>query len=343
MKALVIGESKINIIAQKNGKVNVNGEFYYDDFIECGSGSACNVAYALGKYKLDSYLASVVGDDSYGTIIKKELEEEGVHTEYVETAYEKRTSISFITIDPETKEKVVNNISKEKLLLKKSEVQFEPDIIYTDGYDYGATLSLLNRFPERPSVIGAKRCDKEVLELCKYCKYIIASKEFAEWLSGTKIDFNNPGSLVTVYSTMLNKLVRKEIIITLEDQGALYINNNQIKVMPGLKLDVKDTTGSGDIFRAAFIYAITQNYDIEKMVTFANIAAGLTCGKIGTREAVPEMSEIMTYFKQKYPDQVVAPAETPTAAPTPAPETTTPASTAEAQPASESNQSASNQ
>ena len=72
------------------------------------------------------------------------------------------------------------------------------------------------------------------------------------------------------------------------------------------------------------------------MVTFANIAAGLKCGKIGTREAVPEMSEIMTYFKQKYPDQVVSPAETPAAAPTPVP-----APTAESTP--ESNQSASNQ
>ena len=310
MKALVIGESKYNIIAQKNEKADLNGDNNYNDFMECGGGSACNVAYALGKYNMDSYLASAVGDDTYGSIIKKELEQVNVHTEYIETAYEKRTPLSFITLDSKTNEKVVNNICKEKLLLKKNEVQFEPDIIYTDGYDYGATLSLLNRFSERPSVIGAKKCDKEIFELCKYCKYIIASKEFAEWVTGTKIDFNNPGSLVTVYSTLLNKLVKKEIIITLEDQGALYINNNQIKVMPGLKLDVKDTTGSGDIFRAAFMYAITQKYDIEKIVTFANIAAGLTCGKIGTREAIPDMSEIMNYFKQKYPDQITtAPAE----------------------------------
>lgn len=307
MKALVIGESKLNIMAMKKGQVVVNGENNYDDFIECGSGSACNVAYALGKYKMDSYLASVVGDDTFGNIVKKELEAEGVHTEYVETAYEKRTTLSFITLDLETQEKTISNITKEKLLLKKSEVQFEPDIIYTDGYDYGATLALLNRFTNRPSVIGAKKCDKEVLELCKYCKYIVASKEFAEWLSGTKIDFNNPGSLVTVYSAMLKKLINKEIVITLEDQGALYINNNQIKVMPGLKLDVKDTTGSGDIFRAAFIYAVSQGYDIEKIITFANIAAGLTCGKVGTREAVPGISDIMTYFKQKYPDQAPAP------------------------------------
>ena len=302
MKVLAIGESKFNITALKSEKETHNNENTYNEVVECGSGSACNVAYTLGKYKMDSYLVTVVGDDTFGQIIKKELESVGVHTEYIENAYEKRTPITFVTLNTATNEKTISNICKEKLMLKKNEVQFEPDVIYTDGYDYGATLSLLNRFSNKPSVIGAKRCDKEVFELCKYCKYIIASKEFAEWVSGTKIDFNNPGSLVTVYSALLNRLVQKEIIITLGEQGALYINDNQIKVMPGLKLDIKDTTGAGDIFRAAFVYAIAKDYDIEKMVTFANIAAGLTCGKVGTRESVPEMSDILTYFHQKYPD-----------------------------------------
>ncbi len=330
MKVLVVGESKFSIIALKNEKSLQNGEFNYDNVVECGNGSACNVAYALGKYKMDSYLASVVGDDTFGAIVKRELEGENVHTEYIETAYDKRTPLSLMILDEATHVTETSNICKEKIMLKKNDVQFEPDIIYIDGYDYGASLSFLNRFANRPSVIGAKKCDKEILELCKYCQYIIASKEFAEWLTGVKIDYNNPGSLVSMYSAMLNKLVRKEIIVTLEDHGALYCNENQIKVMPGLKLDVKDTTGSGDVFRAAFIYAISQGYDIEKTVTFANIAAGLTCGKVGTRDAIPEMSDIMTYFKQKYPDNLVN--DTPQAAPATAPETQ-PTPAPEAQPA----------
>ena len=300
MKALVVGQSKYSITAVTNKFDPTKDENEFTEIYENGSGSASNVAYLLGKFGMETYLGSVVGDDTFGQSIKKELESVGVHTEYMETAFEKRTNMSLTIISKEDKKKIVNNFNKEKMVLKKSEFQTPPDFIYIDGYDYGASLSALNKYSAVPSVMGATKCDKEIFELCKYCKYIIASKEFAEWVTSSKIDFNNPGSLVTVYSNLLNKLVKKEIIITLGEKGSLYIANNQIKVMPALKIDVLDQSGSGDFFRAAFIYALSQGYDIEKTVTFANIAGGLATGKVGTRASAPEISEIMQYFNQKY-------------------------------------------
>lgn len=300
MKALVIGKSNYNITTVVD-KLPVSGEkIDINEVYESGDGSGANVAYLLGKFGIDTYFSSVVGDDSYGSSIKKELDTAGVHTEYMETSYEKKSPFVFTLIEKESKNKIVNNVEKEHLLLKKSEIQTDVDLVYTDGTDYGASLSNLNKYANKITVIGAKKCDKEIFELCKYCKYIIASREFAEWVSGTKIDFNNPGSLVTVYSSMLNKLVKKEIVITLGDKGALYIANNQIKVMPGLKNDILDSSGSGDYFRGAFLYALLQNYDIEKAVTFANIAGGLTATKMGVRESLPPLSEVLTYFNQKY-------------------------------------------
>ena len=313
MKALCIGQSTYNFISLVDKMPTGGSETNISEVVECGGGSAANIAYLLGKYGVDSYLSSVVGDDTFGNLLKKELESVNVHTEYMETAYEKRTALTFSLISKEDKSRMQNNISKDKLLLKKSDYQLDPDIIYTDAFDYGASLAALNKFANKITIIGAKSCTQEVLELCKYCKYIIASKEFAEWVSGTKIDFNNPGSLVTVYSTLLSKFVKKEIIITLGNQGALYIANNQIKVMPGLKENIEDTTGSGDFFRGAYAYALLQEFDTEKAVTFANIAGGLSSTKIGTREAVPDLSDIMTHFNQKYSTPAPTP-ETPSVA-----------------------------
>ena len=300
MKALCIGQSTYDFISLVDKMPTEGSENNINEVVECGSGSAANVAYLLGKYGIDSYLGSVAGDDTFGNLIKKELETVGVHTEYMETAYEKRTAISFVLISKENKNRIQNNISKEKLVLKKSEYQIDPDVIYIDAYDYGASLATLNRFADKITVIGAKACSQDVVELCKYCKHIVATKEFAEWVTGTKIDFENPGSLVTVYSALLHKFVKKEIVITLGSRGALYIANNQIKVMPGLNEGIEDTTGCGDFFRGAYVYALLQGYDTEKAVTFANIAGGLSATKIGTREAVPALSDIMVHFNQKY-------------------------------------------
>ena len=300
MKALCVGESSyaFNVLTQK---IPVEGtENTFNEVIEGGTGSACNVAYILGKFKNDSYLASTTGDDTFGNLLKKELERTGVHTEYMETAYDKRTSLNITFISQTTKQKMVNTISKEKLLMKKSDFQMNPDVIYVDGFDYGASLAALNKNMDKVTVIGAKNPNKEVYELCKYCKYILATAEFAQWATGLRLDFDSPSTLVDVYSSLINKFVNKTIIITIGNRGCLYIKDNQIKVMPGLNVNLLDDSGSGDFFRGAFIHYLMQDNDIEKAITFANIAAGLSCTKMGTRAAVPEISEIMVYFNQKY-------------------------------------------
>jgi Sugar kinases, ribokinase family len=51
--------------------------------------------------------------------------------------------------------------------------------------------------------------------------------------------------------------------------------------MPGLKVDVVDSTGAGDIFHGAFTYGLINGFSIEKCVAFANIAGGLSCTKMG--------------------------------------------------------------
>ena len=91
-----------------------------------------------------------------------------------------------------------------------------------------------------------------------------------------------------------------DIVITLENQGALYCLNNQIKVSPALKLPVVDTTGAGDIFHGAFCYIIANGGDIEKAVKYGNIAAGLSLSKIGTRLSIPSLEEVEKLYVQNY-------------------------------------------
>jgi len=306
MKALCIGHSTYDFSCTVDKFPEENSKKRINDVIECGGGPASNAAYLLGKYGVETYVASVVGDDTFGSLIKKELEKVGVHTEYMETAYDRRTSLSFIMVNKEKNTRTSYNVAKERLHLKKTEFQMDPDLILVDGNDYGASLAALNRYSSKISVIDAGRYDAEVLELCKYCKYIVTSKEFAENVAKEKITYENPQSLVNVYTALLNKFPGKILVVTLEDKGALYMVDGQIRVMPGLKVETVDTTGAGDIFHGAFAYALLQGYDIEKTVTFANIAAGLSVTKIGSRNSIVDISDIMVYFKQKYPDPVAS-------------------------------------
>lgn len=300
MKALCVGQSKYDVTVEFD-KIPADGIIDINNSIECGGGRASTVAYMLGKYKIDSYIASVVGDDTFGQLIKKELDAVGTHTEYMETSFGKRTMISYIMNNKIDGKKNIYNISKEPLSLKKTEFQVDPDIVYVDRFDYGASLAALNAYSKKTCIISADKYTAEVMELCKYCNYIIASKEFAEGLSGQKFDLTNSQSLLSIYSALTHKFPNKIIVITIDDQGSMYMVDNQIRVMPSLNLEKKDNTDASIIFDGAFVYALLQGFELEKAITFANIASGLSVLKVGCRLSVPELSDIMTYFNQKYP------------------------------------------
>lgn len=322
MKVLCIGHSSFDITCLVDEYPKENTKYRLDNSVKCGGGPAGNAAYLLGKWGIDTCLSTVVGSDDFGEKLKKEYSSVGLDANYIETSYDQDTSLSFVMVNKGTGSRTVFNITGEFIPLKKFNYDFVPDIIFTDGHDYGATQTAVNKFPNAIKVVDAGRITNELLEICKYMNYIVCSKGFAETVTGLKFDFNSSSTLVSVYTALMNKYPKAEIIITLEEHGALYKDNNQIKIMPGLKVEAKDTTGAGDIFHGAFVYGLANSFPIEKCVTFANIAGGLSVTKIGSRLSVPDLSAVLEEYAKKVapqgnPNQ--APTATPNANPNPNP------------------------
>lgn len=299
MKVLCIGHSSWDITVPVDDYPVENTKYRYSEKYAAGGGPAGNAAYLLGKWGIDTVIATNIGSDDFGTKIKKEFQSVNVNTDYIETSYDRDTSFSFILVNKKNGYRTVFNVATEHPALKKLTYEFTPDIIFTDGHDYGAAQNALTKFPQAISIIDAGRVTQELIELCKYIKYIVCSKGFAETVTGLKFDFNNPQSLVNVYEKLQNKYPHANITITLEEHGALYRVNNQIKIMPGLKCQAVDTTGAGDIFHGAFTYGIANNFDMDKIITLANIAAGLSVQKIGSRLSIPSLSEVLDYYTKK--------------------------------------------
>ena len=300
MKILCIGHSSWDMTVPVDDYPIENTKYRFSEKYSAGGGPASNAAYLLGKWGIETVIATTIGSDDFGTKIKKEFQDIKVNTEYIETNYEKETSFSFILINKKNGSRTVFNVATEHHALKKLNYDFTPDIIFTDGHDYGATQNAISKYQNAISVIDAGRITPELLELCKYIKYIVCSKGFAETVTGMKFDFNNPQSLVNIYTKLQNKYPNSNLTITLEEHGCLYTSGNEIKIMPGLKLTPVDTTGAGDIFHGAFTYGLANGFDMDKIVTFANIAAGLSVTKMGSRLSIPSLSEVMDYYNARF-------------------------------------------
>ncbi len=308
MTILSIGTTSYDITCPVEEYPVEGTKYFLGEKIESGGGTAANVAYLLGKWGETSYLAGVIGSDDYGSKIRKDLEQATVRTEFIETSYEVGTPLSIILVNKKTGSRTrFDVVGATQPNLKKYEYSITPDVIFSDGKEYNATINALNKYPQAISIVDAGRVDRDLLELCKYVKYIVCSKGFAETVSGLKIDYNNSISLVNVYKKLKTRYPNNEIIITLENMGAMYTFNGEIRVMPGLKVTQVDPSCSGDIFHGAFAYCLANNFDLEKAVAYSNIAAGLSVTKMGGQTSIPTLKEVINCYNQKF--NIKAPVE----------------------------------
>ncbi len=301
MTILSIGRTSYDITCPVLDYPVEGTKYLLNEKIEAGGGTAANVAYLLGKWGETSYFAGVVGSDDYGTKLKKELEQAMVKTEFMEISYEVGTPVSIILVNKKKGTRTrFDVVGATQPNLKKYEYGIQPDVIFSDGKEYSATINALNRYPKAISVVDAGRVDRDLLELCKYVKYIVCSKGFAESVSGLKIDYNNSSSLVNVYKKLKMRYPNNEIVVTLENMGAMYTVNGEIRIMPGIKTSVVDPSCAGDIFHGAFCYCVANGFDMEKTIMYSNIAAGLSVGKMGGRTSIPTVKEVINYYNSKF-------------------------------------------
>lgn len=310
MKILCMGQITYDYVLTIDGFPIEGLKYNLKEKKECPGGSACNASYLLAKWNEEVYLSAAVGGDEIGNKIKKDLDEAGVKSHSVEVNFESKTPISFVLVNKNNSQKTTFAISEKDPHVKKCDFDFVPEIILLDGYEYTSGISVVNKYPNAITILDASEYTKPIVELCKYAKYIIASKKFAEEYTGIKVDYNNPTTLLEMYKKLAMKYPNSNLIITLKERGAMFLDNNQIKVMPGLKKEViVDSTGAGDIFRAAFAAGLSKGFDIEKNIRLCNIAAGLSLDKMGFKDSLPLFSDVMSYYESKFGKENQAPVQ----------------------------------
>lgn len=77
------------------------------------------------------------------------------------------------------------------------------------------------------------------------------------------------------------------VCVTLGARGALLLDGDRAYHEPAFQVNVVDTTGSGDVFRGAFIYGLLRQETPVDLLRFANATAGLSCTRAGAMDGVP--------------------------------------------------------
>lgn len=294
-KAICIGNVSYDVTMLVPTYPEENTKNRIDKKVECGGGPAATAAYVLGTWGMETIFIGSVGYDTHGKKIIDEFKKVNVNTDYMTVDSDEETTLSFIVVNEQTGSRTTFAHRPRNLdcTLKKP---LQADLILVDGQEKDVAVQVLKDNPKAISMIDAGRVNDNVIELAKMVQYLVCSKNFAEDYTGIKIDFNNHQTIIDVFAK-LEQDFKNTVVITLESKGALYKKDNSIRLMPSIDVKQVDSTGAGDIFHGAFAYCLLQGYDIEKTIKISNITGALSVTKIGTRNSVFPIDEVMKLYE----------------------------------------------
>ena len=293
MKVLCIGHISYDITFPMEGFIKENTKNRVNERVECGGGPASNAAYLLGKYGVETYIMGLLGNDFYANKIMEEFKVVNVNTDYIEQNSNYSTTVSTIIANKTNGSRTILTYKNNLVKYPIKDIEFIPDIIHLDGQEIEISNYMLDKYPNAISVIDAGRNTDEIIELSKRVNYLVCSKEFAENITNKKFDKNDLSTYSDIYTEM-EKIFKNTIVITLESDGSLARIDGKLKIIPSIKVKAIDSTGAGDLFHGAFVYCLTQKFNLEKSLIFSNIVGALSVTKIGGRFSVPNLDEVLT-------------------------------------------------
>ncbi len=89
----------------------------------------------------------------------------------------------------------------------------------------------------------------------------------------------------------------REVVITLGEKGSVGFDGEHFYEQPAFKIKAVDTTGAGDVYHGAYIYALLDGSDMAQCMRFASAVAALNCMHIGAQSGIPTLSAVQKFLK----------------------------------------------
>lgn len=247
----------------------------------CG-GSCPNTIIALAALGIEATIAGKVGDDEFGMIYKKNLDQLRVHNELA--VCKEPTGSSIILVTPDS-ERTMNTYLGANREYDEQDVVLDSvrkaDFFHFTGYmwDTASQQRAIKKALFEAKMNGTKvtfdvadpfavgRYRESFLSLIKHdCDVVFANSEEA------RILFDNYDAYECCKS--MGKLCETAIVKN-GKRGSFISYRGEIMTIPvkGPVVPV-DTTGAGDVYAAGFLYGQCKGMDIEESGTIASILAG---------------------------------------------------------------------
>ena len=286
----VVGSNMIDMVTNIN-RMPRKGETIEAPYFDMGfGGKGANQAVAASLLGADVNMVTRVGDDIFGSEVKKNFESYGINTSYIEVAKGISNGVAPIFVDQDGNNYILI-VKGANLYIKKEDVQrAKPQIEKSDLVIMQLeipietvyfTINLCNNLGV-PVILNPAPGAHLNFEIIKKADVLIPNETELEIISGLPV--MNIDEITNAAMSLIEKGV-KQVIATVGDKGSLLINKKNRIHIKSKKVNTKDTTGAGDAFIGSFAYYYIEKDDIVKAMKYANHYAALSTLKTGTQKS----------------------------------------------------------
>lgn len=265
-----------------------------------GGGPVATALVALARLGADChYLGSLAADDTARQIVT-ELSGYGIDCSHCPQRDTGVSSASVILVEESNGQRAI-------LFQKSSAQDLQPQEVSLDLIKKAHALHLDGFFT--PAAVHAAKIAREykvpvsfdggagelmwdeLAQLLPLVDILVVAKKFALAASGK-------ASIQEAGAALLQQYKNQQVVITDGEHGSWYWDQNTHFHQPAFPVYVVDTTGAGDTFHGAYLFACLQKkWTPQYRLKFASAVAAIKCTQLGGRKGIPTLAETLVFLE----------------------------------------------
>ena len=302
-KIAVIGSNMVDLITYIDRMPRQGETLEAPGFAMGCGGKGANQAIAAAKLGADVLMLSKVGDDVFADNTLANFQRFGIDTQYVNRVPGVSSGVAPIFVQSDSHNSI--------LIVKGANAHLKPaDIDLAQAALRDCALIVVQLEIDLATVYYAiefaKRNDIPVLlnpapalaglshEHLAQLDFLIPNENELALITGLSV--NSPESAAIAARQLVAEGIR-HVIVTLGEQGALYVGEEGEFRVNGLAVAARDTTGAGDAFIGCFARHWTQDGDIRNAMTQAVAYSACSVTGLGTQTSYPDAQAFAAFLK----------------------------------------------
>jgi ribokinase len=304
---LVLGSLNMDLTL-KVKKLPFRGEtIYAQEFLKSPGGKGANQAIAAARFGANVKMIGRVGIDQYGEELITNLAVNQVDVSGISKDIQFPTGTALITVDDIGSNTIVvfPGANSSLTIEKISMVEIKKELLKAEAII--SQLEIPLNIVEKVFETAKKYSVKTILNPSPICKLsdrllkstdcIVFNEVEAAVLSNHEV--TNPATAMQAAKILL-QFGPRLIILTLGEQGAVFVSADESKYIPAYQIEAIDTTGAGDTFIAVFTASWLEGKSIDSSLNYASAAAAITVSKKGAQISLPNRDEVEKFLRELY-------------------------------------------